>query len=91
MEFPMQPLDELRGRGLWKRPCSSHSIHFCLNAYMRRCFDLPMTPAIVAIELPRERTLDVARPYVMPFDEVAVVGVHDAREVRQVGGRTGVQ
>ena len=42
--------------------------------------------ALVAIEFPCERTFDVARPRVVPFDEIAVVRIHDAHEVCEVCG-----
>lgn len=38
----------------------------------------------VPIEFSRERAFDVAGTRVVSFDEIAVVGVHDAHDVRKV-------
>ena len=45
---------------------------------------IPSLP--VAREVTGERAHDVSRAGVVPFDEVTVVGVHDADELRKRGG-----
>ena len=58
---------------------------------MRRGFPLEVPPCFVARKVTRERAHDVARARVMAFDQIAVIGVHDAHEVGKGGGRRGVQ
>ena len=54
---------------------------------MGRGLELKIPSLLVAREVTGERAYDVSRACVVPFDEVAVVGVHDADEVRERGGR----
>jgi hypothetical protein len=84
IELPVEPLNELLRRGVRQRAGSRHSIHFRLNAYVRGGLELEVAAHFVLFEIPRERPFDFAWARVMPFDEIAVVGVHDANDVRKV-------
>ena len=53
---------------------------------MRRRLDLQIAVFWVAFELACQGPLDIARPRVMPLDEIAVIGVHDAHDAREIGG-----
>ena len=64
-----------------------HAVDFRLHAHVRRRLELEVPSLLVALQLARKRALDVPRPRVVAFDEVAVVGVHDAHETGEIGGR----
>jgi hypothetical protein len=91
IELPVEPQYELFGRGFRKRPGGRHSIDFRLNAHVCSRFELEIAALFVPIEIPGKRAFDVARTRVMSFDEIAVVGVHDADEVGEIRRRAGVQ
>ena len=48
----------------------------------RRGFPLEVAPCFVPSKLTRQGTYDVAGAGVVALDEIAVIGVHDAHEVR---------
>ena len=54
--------------------------------HMRRSLDLEIATILVVIELSGECAFDVPWTRIMPFDEVAIVAVHDAHEAREVCG-----
>src|SRR2546429_1758286 len=58
-----------------------------LDTPVGRGLELKIASLLVAREVTGERAHDVSWACVVPFDEVAVVGVHDADEVRKTGGR----
>ncbi len=49
-------------------------------------FELQVATGLIAIELTGQRPLDIERARVVIFDQIAVVGVHDANQVREVPG-----
>jgi hypothetical protein len=86
VEFPVKPENEIGRRRLRDgelRP----GVQFGLQAHMRRRLDLQVAAVAILVELPGKGTLDVTRPCVMSFDEVAVIAVHDAYERGQIAGR----
>jgi hypothetical protein len=66
-------------------------LDLCLNANVRSGFDLVIAALLILIELAHKRALNVTRPCVMPFDQVAVIGVHDPNEACEVCRRLGMQ
>ena len=52
---------------------------------MRGGFELEVLAPRVAVELTGERALDVFWARIMTFNEVAVVGVHDAHQPGEIG------
>ena len=64
-----------------------HRFNFGLNPDMCSGLDLQVATTFVAIKFAGQSSLDVAWPRVMPFDQVAVVRVHDPHEVREIRGR----
>jgi hypothetical protein len=59
-----------------------------LDGDVRRCLDLKIPPSLVLVELAGESAFNLARARVVPFDEIAVVGVHNAHELREARSRT---
>jgi hypothetical protein len=47
------------------------------------CFELEVASRVIRVEIICECTLDVARARVVSLDEVAVVAIHQANEIRQ--------
>ena|SRR5882757_2979581 len=62
-----------------------------LHPNMRRSFELKIPPPFVLIEMTFERANDVVRTRLMPFDQVAVIGVHHPNEIGQVRSRARMQ
>jgi len=54
-------------------------------------FKLKIAPPLALFELSREGAFDITRPGIMAFDEIAVVCVHDAHELRQIRGGAGMK
>ena len=48
--------------------------------------DLQVATTFVAIKFAGQGSLDIARPCVVPFDQIAVVRVHDPHEIREIRG-----
>ena len=55
-----------------------------LHADMCCGFDLEITAFPVSVEVSRKGALDVTRTRVMPFKEIAVIGVYDADEIGEI-------
>ncbi|MBZ9742122.1 hypothetical protein LB563_23840 [Mesorhizobium sp. CO1-1-4] len=53
--------------------------------------ELQVTPCLILVEMARQRALDIARTRVVALYQVAVVGVHDADEIREICRRAGVK
>jgi len=62
-----------------------------LHPNMRRSFELKIPPPFVLIEMTFERANDVVRTRLMPFDQVAVIGVHHPNEIGQLRSRARMQ
>src|ERR1700736_2974344 len=58
---------------------------------MRGGFELKLAPPLVLVQLSRERALYIPRASVVPLDQIAVIGVHDAHESGQVGSSARMQ
>ncbi|MEX2271067.1 MAG: hypothetical protein WD690_06330 [Vicinamibacterales bacterium] len=82
----MQPPNEFNGGGFRGLSLLAQSIHFRLHAHVRGGFHLEVSSSFLRIELSCERALNIARPRVVTFDEIAVVRVHQTDECRQVRG-----
>ena len=87
IELAVQLPNELRSRRLTELPQCTLAIDLPLDAHVGRGLELKIASLLVASEVAGERAYDVSRACVVPFDEVAVVGVHNADEVRKRGGR----
>ena len=87
IELAVQLPKELRSRRLTELPQCTPAIDLPLDAHVGRGLELKISSLLVAREVTGERAYDVSRACVVPFDEVAVVGVHDADETRKRGGR----
>src|SRR4029077_12702718 len=87
IELAMQLPNALRSRRLTEPPQCTLAIDLPLDAHVGGGLELKIASLLVASEVTGERAYDVSRACVVPFDEVAVVGVHDADEVRKRGGR----
>ena len=85
IELAMEPADELPGRRLRQPTFGRDSIYLLLDADMRSRLELQIAAPFRPIEFAGQGTLDVARSRIVSFDEIAVVGVHDAYKVGQVG------
>ena len=68
-----------------------HSIDVRLHPDVRGGFQLQVPARRVLLEVLSQRALDVPGPGVVALDQVAVVRVHDANEIRQVTGRPRVE
>ena len=53
-------------------------VNLGLNANVGGSFQLEIASFLVSIELTGEGALDISRTCVVPFDQIGVVGVHDA-------------
>lgn len=91
IKFLMQPPDEIHGSGLGQPVLRRHPVYLFLDPDMGCGFALEIAAARVRVELAGEGAFDVARAGVVAFDEIAVVGVHDAHEIGEVGGRARVE
>ena len=87
IELPVQPLYEVHRRRLGQAAVGCHSVYLELDAHMGCGLELQIAPAGIFIEVAGKRALDVSRARVMTLDEIAVVGVHDAHEVGEIGRR----
>ncbi len=54
-------------------------------------FELEVAPLLVLVEIACQRALDIARACVVALDQVAVIGVHDAHEIGEIGSRARMQ
>ena len=70
--------------GSGRRSLSSHSVDVRLHADVCGRFQLQVPAPLVFLEVLRQRAFDVAWSGVVTLDQVAVVRVHDADEVRQM-------
>jgi len=71
--------------------CRTTSIDFGLHTNVRRSLKLKIATTFVLIQLSRQCPFDVTRPRIVTFDEIAVVGVHDAHQLRQIRGGARMQ
>ena len=86
IEFAVQPTQEISLRRFVQRAGGAQPVDLGLHADMRGRFQLQMAALRLVVEVAGQSPCDVAWPRVMPLDEVAVVGVHDADEAGEVGG-----
>ncbi len=86
VEFAMEPENEIDGSRLRQAIFQRHRIDFGLHAHMGGGLDLQVAPRLVVVEIAVDGARDIARPGVMAFDQVAVVGVHDPHEASEIGG-----
>jgi hypothetical protein len=84
VKLPMQPLNEVDGCGLRQVAFNRPAINFCLHADVSGSLDLKIPASFVPVEFTGEGTLDVARTGIVAFNEIAVVRVHDAHEIREM-------
>jgi hypothetical protein len=70
---------------------SRHAIDFSLHTNMRGGFELKIPPLFIGIKLSGECTFYISRSGIVTFDEIAVVGIHDAHERRKIGGGAGMK
>src|SRR6185436_19407576 len=91
IKLAVEPLYEV-GRGwLRQRSAGGQPIHLRLDPHVCRRFELQVTPLLVSFEVTGKRPFDVPRTRVVALDEIAVVGVHDAYDIREVRGGARVQ
>ena len=84
VELTMKAAQKLWRRWLKELVLRGQAIDFGLKAHMRRSFDLKMAPPLVLVEIPSQRAFDILGACVMAFDQIAVVSVCDAYEVRKI-------
>jgi len=83
IEFTMQPQNEIGGRRLGKSSRRAHPVHFSLDPHMGASLQLKVATLFVAIEFACERTFDIAGARIVAFNQIAVVRIHHANEVRK--------
>ena len=91
VKLAMQPTDEFHRGGLGQPVFAVHPIYLGLHANMRRRLKLKVAALLIVGKLAFERAFDVARARDMPFEQVAVIGVHDPHETGEIGGGARVQ
>lgn len=82
VEFAMEPKDELGRSWFRKTAFCGQTIDLGLNAHMCGSFNLKVAPILILIEFADKRPFEISRTRIMPFDQVAVVSVHDPDEAR---------
>ncbi|MGB7015758.1 MAG: hypothetical protein WBD69_07415 [Candidatus Cybelea sp.] len=83
----MKPSDKLAGSRVWKRSFGCEFVDAGLYANVRGGLFLKIAPRLVSVKLARQRAHDFRWSRIVPLDEIAVVGIHDAHEFSQAGGR----
>lgn len=91
IEFRVQPSKKTYRCRFRQLPIGSQAVDLGLQANVRGRLELQIAAVLVSIEVSDQRPFDVARARIVAFDQVAVVGVHDAHEIGEVGCGTRVQ
>ena len=91
IEFAVKPAEEIGRSRFGKDSARRHAIDFGLEAHMGSSLDLQIAALQIVVELPGERALDVLWTRVVAFDEIAVIGIHDAHQAGEVRRGAGMQ
>ncbi len=76
VEFTVKPQNEFSRARRRQRALITHTINFSLHSHMCGRLELQITSPLVFVEFSGKGALDVSRPSVMTFNEIAVIGVH---------------
>jgi hypothetical protein len=82
------PADESLCRWFTQRALGATRVDGLLNANVRACLELQIAPVALFFELIGERSLDIARASVVTLDQIAVVTIHHADQIRETAGST---
>ena len=78
IELAVEPLDEFCRCGCGERCGRIEPVDLELDAHMSGGLHLQIATALILIELASQSAFDIAGSRIIPFDQVAILGVHDA-------------
>ena len=91
IELLMNPTNELSGGGLTQLTLRVSFVDCPLHCNVGTRLELKTTPGRFGLQLVEKGSLDVEWPRVVPFDEVAVIAVHQANQVREAPSACGMK
>jgi hypothetical protein len=87
----MEVENEIRRSWVGQSPVRKQSVYLGLNAHVSSGFELKIATLLILVKFTGKRPFDVAWTGVVAFDQIAVVGVHDAYSIGQIRGCEGMQ
>src|SRR3954470_9444278 len=83
VEATVEPEDALPRRGFAVPTLRARQVHLSLYAHVRPCFALQVAATSVVVKIVRDGALDVERARVVTLDEIRVVAIRPADELRE--------
>jgi len=91
IEFAVNPLDELSRHRVRQTTSGGHPVYLLLHLNVCRGFKLQISAFRVLIKPTSQSVFDFTRAGMVALDQIAVTGIHQTHERREVRGGSGMK